>query len=136
MFLLLFVLASARRRRNKNSDGDLATNQRILKKLAKLFDDSLAAQKAAGDQAVRVVRETTDNFRVLMRRVQPHKIQADYRYEKMSRDIAFKIFQVRFYLKLLAEELVPARDMKRQLDKELKKLERTLGSVKLEGKHN
>ena len=71
-----------------------------------------------------------------MRRVQPHKIQADYRYEKMARDIALKVFQVRFYLKLLAEELVPAKDVKRQLDKELRKLVRTLGSVKPEGKHN
>ena len=43
---------------------------------------------------------------------------------------------MRCYLKLLAEELVPAKDVKHQLDKELGKLERTLGSVKLEGKHN
>ena len=35
-----------------------------------------------------------------------------------------------------AVELVPAKDMKRQLDKERKKLERTIESVKSEGKHN
>ena len=58
-FVVCSLLASARRRRNKNSDGDLATNQGIQKKLTKLINDSLAAQKAAGDQAVRVVRETT-----------------------------------------------------------------------------
>ena len=32
------------------------------------LNDLFAAQKAARNQAVRVVRETTDNFRVLMRR--------------------------------------------------------------------
>ena len=43
---------------------------------------------------------------------------------------------MRCYLKIPGGGAGPAKDVKRQLYKELGKLERTLGSVKLEGKHN
>lgn len=129
MLVLLAALVAARARRRTNSD-DLATNERVMQELAIFFNESLAAQKKAGDQALRALRETTDYFRVFLRRNPLHKIPPDYRYEKMAREIRFKIFQIRFYLKVLAEDLVPFQQLKKDFDKEVRRLRKTLDEIR------
>ena len=129
MLVLLAALVAARARRRTNSD-DIATNERVMQELAIFFNESLAAQKKAGDQALRALRETTDYFRVFLRRNPLHKIPPDYRYEKMAREIRFKIFQIRFYLKVLAEDLVPFQQLKKDFNKEVRRLRRTLDEIR------
>lgn len=129
MLVLLAALVAARARRRTNSD-DIATNERVMQELAIFFNESLVAQKKAGDQALRALRETTDYFRVFLRRNPLHKIPPDYRYEKMAREIRFKIFQIRFYLKVLAEDLVPFRQLKKDFDKEVRQLRKTLDEIR------
>ena len=129
MLVLLAALVAARARRRTNSD-DIVTNERVMQELAIFFNESLAAQKKAGDQALRALRETTDYFRVFLRKNPLHKIPPDYRYEKMAREIRFKIFQIRFYLKVLAEDLVPFQQLKKDFNKEVRRLRRTLDEIR------
>ena len=133
MFLcVILALAQARRgRRRVSTNEDPATNQRLTREIAALFNRSLAAQTQAAAEATDAIKATTDTFKRFLKSVPLHTVHSDHSYKKLVRKLSRSLFEIEFYLKTLSENPPPLADVKYEVGKRARGLRKRLDSVKL-----
>ena len=133
MFLcLLLALAQARRgRRRGATNEEQATNQRLTREIAALFNRSLAAQTQAATEATEAIKATTDTFKRFLKSVPLHTVHSDHSYKRLIKKLSRSLFQIEFYLKTLSEDPPPLADVKYEVGKRAQELRKRLESVKL-----